>query len=600
MLDAAQRTVTIPKDGEQRIDWHISAANFGNVSLLATAKTSGESDGVELPMPVVAAGAHMVKGESLAISEDAAQKEMSFVLPGNAHAQARTLRIEASPSVAGAMFGALDYLTSYPYGCTEQTMSSFLPNVIVAQTVKEVKSASISTGNDLSKKVQRGLDRLYGFQHEDGGWGWWKDDKTDPFMTAYVMDGLSQAERAGYGVEPYRIQQGKKKLQQLLDTGKMEDGTPFDIESRAYLLYPQQVSGGADARHLGDMFNRRGEMQPYARALLALTLKLRNDNRAQLVASDIERSVKMTQADAYWESKRRPMLDFTEENSLEATAWSLKALAQINPNSELLAKSARWLVGHRRNGDYWETTKHSAFAIYALTDYLRASKELSADYTVEVYLNGEQVISRRVTAAEALSGQPVIIEKKGANVSPSSLVRVVKRGAGVAYVAVTQDFYTKEEPSDFSAGGLKLTRDYLRLSVSDEGGKLSWKTEPLTGEIRSGDMIVSRLRVMGSKSQYLLVEDPIPAGCEQVERVSGFSFTYGLNGWGDWYSQREFRDQRTALFVSYFDGDATFQYVMRVQTPGQFRAAPARAELMYQPSANANTANYRLNILDKK
>ncbi|MBS1790666.1 MAG: hypothetical protein JST85_23315 [Acidobacteria bacterium] len=600
LLDAGQRTVTIPKDGEQRIDWHISASNFGNVTLLATAKTTGESDGIELPMPVVAAGTRVVKGESLALSEDTAQKEMSFVLPGNAHPQARTLRIEASPSVAGAMFGVLDYLTSYPYGCTEQTMSSFLPNVIVAQTVKEVKTASISTGNDLRQKVQRGLQRLYGFQHEDGGWGWWKDDKTDPFMTSYVMDGLALAERAGYGVEPYRIQQGRKKIQQLLDTGKMEDGTPFDIESRAYLLYAQQVSGGTDARYLSDMFNRRGEMQPYARALLALTLKLRNDNRAQLVASDIERSVKMTQADAYWESKRRPMLDFTEENSLEATAWSLKALSQINPNSELLPKAARWLVAHRRNGYYWETTKASAFAIFALTDYLRASKELTADYTLEVYLNGEQIINRRVTAAEAASGQPVVVERKAASMAPTSLVRVVKRGAGVAYVAVTQDFYTREESSEFSAGGLKLTREYLRLSVSDQGGKLSWKTEPLTGELRSGDMIVSRIRVMGSKSQYLLVEDPIPAGCEQVERYSGFDLSYGINGWSDWYSQREFRDQRTALFVSYFDGDATFQYAMRVQVPGQFRVAPARAELMYQPGTHANTANYRLNILDKK
>ncbi|MGH9803082.1 MAG: hypothetical protein ACRD82_22180, partial [Blastocatellia bacterium] len=340
-------------------------------------------------------------------------------------------------------------------------------------------------------------------------------------------------------------------------------------------------------------------MQPYARALLALTLKLRNDNRAQLVASDIERTVRMSQADSYWESKRRPMLDFIEENNLEATAWSLKALAQINPGSELLAKAARWLVGHRRNGYYWDTTKHSAFAIFALTDYLRASKELAADYTVEIYLNGEQIMNRRVTSAEAVSGQAVVIEKKGASFSPSSSVRVVKRGAGVAYVAVTQDFYTKEEASDFSAGGLKLTREYLRMKVVEENGKPVWKTEPLTGEIRSGDMIVSRVRVMGAKSQYLLIEDPIPAGCEQVERFSGFDFGYSISGWSDWYSQREFRDQRTALFVSYFDGDATFQYAMRVQTPGQFRVAPARAELMYQPSSYANTANYRLNILDK-
>ena len=29
------------------------------------------------------------------------------------------------------MLGALDFLTSYPYGCTEQTLSSFVPNLLV-------------------------------------------------------------------------------------------------------------------------------------------------------------------------------------------------------------------------------------------------------------------------------------------------------------------------------------------------------------------------------------------------------------------------------------------------------------------------------------
>ena len=67
------------------------------------------------------------------------------------------LRIEAAPSTAATLFGALDYLTSYPYGCTEQTMSSFLPNVIVSQALKEIKAASIRDSNDLPIKVQRGL-----------------------------------------------------------------------------------------------------------------------------------------------------------------------------------------------------------------------------------------------------------------------------------------------------------------------------------------------------------------------------------------------------------------------------------------------------------
>ena len=47
----------------------------------------------------------------------------------------RSLSIRVSPSIAGSLFGALDYLTSFPYGCVEQTMSSFLPNIVVKDAV---------------------------------------------------------------------------------------------------------------------------------------------------------------------------------------------------------------------------------------------------------------------------------------------------------------------------------------------------------------------------------------------------------------------------------------------------------------------------------
>jgi len=81
--------------------------------------------------------------------------------------------------------------------------------------------------------------------------------------------------------------------------------------------------------------------------------------------------------------------------------------------------------------------------------------------------------------------------------------------------------------------------------------------------------------------------------------VSGLSFNYSLGSWCTWYSNREFRDNRTVLFMNYFNGDATLQYAMRVEVPGEFKVAPARVELMYQPTVQANTANDRLRILDK-
>jgi uncharacterized protein YfaS (alpha-2-macroglobulin family) len=602
LLDPASQTITIAKQGEQRIDWRVAADQVGDVKLLASAKTDAESDAVELPLQIVPAGLRHTTGGVTAISDDSADKSLSLDIPANVDPQSSALRIGVTPSIAGSIFGALDYLTSFPYGCTEQTMSSFLPNVVVTQALKDVNTASIRSGNDLGAKVQRGLDRLYDYQHPDGGWGWWKTDKTDPFMTAYVVDGLAMAARAGYKVDAGRIGSGRGKLKQMIASDKRDDGKPIDLESRAYMIYAMAVSGDSDSQPLNDLFAKRGQLQPYGKALLALTLQARHDEgRARQVAGEIESTAHANDFDAHWESTRKPMVDFSERDDIEATALSLKALVQITPASPLLPKAAKWLVGNRRFGYYWDSTRQTAFAILGLIDYIKVSKELSPDYSVEVYLNGDRVMTGHMTQTEAKAGTGQVIQRKGADVRGSNQIRIVKHGAGALYVSTTLEYFSKEEDTSAQASpDLTLTREYLRLKVTENGEKASWSIEPLTGEVRSGDLIVVRLRVKGASAQYMMIEDPIPAGCEQVENVSGINLDYSEGHWCDWYSNREFRDQKTVLFVDYFPGNDTFQYALRVQVPGQFRAGPARAELMYAPTVESNTAPTAMTILDKK
>src|SRR5206468_7200477 len=119
--------------------------------------------------------------------------DQSVVFPQGIEANTRKLTITLTPSIAGTLFGALDYLTSYLYGCTEQTMSSFLPDVLVADALKKLGVKSNIDSTTLNKQVNAGLDRLYTYQHPDGGWGWWQTEDSAPFMTAYVLAGLSQA-----------------------------------------------------------------------------------------------------------------------------------------------------------------------------------------------------------------------------------------------------------------------------------------------------------------------------------------------------------------------------------------------------------------------
>src|SRR5688572_1463123 len=79
-------------------------------------------------------------------------------------------------------------------------------------------------------------------------------------------------------------------------------------------------------------------------------------------------------------------------------------------------------------------------------------------------------------------------------------------------------------------------------------------------------MLVVKLNINGAKARQLMIEDPIPSGAEEVVLVGNLNLHYATGrDWSDWYSSREFRDNRTVFFLDYFDGDATFQYAMRVQ-----------------------------------
>jgi uncharacterized protein YfaS (alpha-2-macroglobulin family) len=587
LLSPAQQTLTIQKQGEHRVDWQISAVATGEVRLLAKALTNTESDAVELGLAVVPGGLHETKSTRWTTSDENSQQEFTLNLPPNTDSRTRRLRIEATPSISGTLFSALDYLTTYPYGCTEQTMSSFLPNIIVSQTLKEFKTASIRNNNDLQKKVERGRNRLYSLQHDDGGWGWWKDDASDPFMTAYVVDGLTLAKQAGFEIDDERVARGREKLQSRLD-----DENTRDNDTRALMVYALIESGGADSRHVEKLFAERNNLQPYGRALLALTLSHLQDQRGAEVATEIERAAKVDNMTALWESKRTPILDFNEYDQTEGTALSLKALSHIKPDSPLLPFAARWLVADRDNGAYWDSTKDTAFAIFGLIDYVKISQELSPAYDLEIYVNGETVLTEHVS--EASSTRVFSVDRKWGTVGESNQIRVVKRGKGMLYFSSSIDYYTNDE--NIAAQGsadLTVTREYQRLKVEPAGYNLKWTTTPLAGEIQSGDLIVVKLHVTGKAARHLMLEDPIPSGAEQIDAVGNLNPSDSDRSWTDWYGSREFRDRRTVFFLDHFDGDATFQYAMRVQIPGEFIVAPARVELMYQPATHANTSSQR-------
>ena len=588
LASPAESSVNVPRNGEATVTWTVRAPKIGQAKFLAKALTDEESDALELETPVRPWGLQMNAAASGALRGEKEEATQSVVLPPDINAEASSLRFDLTPSIAGTLTSALDFLATYPYGCVEQTMSSFVPNIVVIQATKELGLAPPSENVELEKKIAAGLERLYQFQHEDGGWGWWETDQTHPFMTAYVVAGLAEAKQAGYPVDDAKLQRGRRSLLQQI---KENPHALADI--RAYLVYALELSGAVDSSLVEGLYTSREKLSPHGIALMALLMAHRKDPRAQEFTKMLAQSVQTQGPYAWWKSEREEMLDFSSDNSFETTAYAVKALADVDPKNDLLPRAARWLIDHRSDGYYWESTEQTAAAIYGLVDYLKVSGELKANYTFAVFLNGQKLTERQVTEKDVNNPLPIIITAASPAIrAGENEVRVVKAGPGVLYWSAAATYFSREpKPAPVGATALNVVREYLKLVPQRSEDRIVYEEKPLDGPVQAGDVVVVRLTVSSTRDEgYLEIEDPIPAGFEFIEQEGLYELKERPSWWDFYYTRREFRDDRAALFSTTFRrGQGQFHFLLKAVTPGSFQATPARVLPMYEPARQAST-----------
>jgi hypothetical protein len=593
----SQQSVMVPSKGEGTVLWRLRASQVGTATLTASAITDAESDALELSFPVEPAGVAKTLAQSGVLAQNAAQATASIAFPANTDAAAHSLHIEVSPSIAGSLFSALDYLTSYPYGCTEQTMSSYLPNVIVAETLDRLKVSGRIDDADLRAKMQAGLERLKDYQHDDGGWGWWKEDESRVYMTAYVVSGI------GMGAQFMPLTGDQRGM---LDRGtaylnsQLAQHPRMRPELRAAVVYALAEAGGKNLGvALDAQWSSRKDLQPEALAMTGLAMLQVQDARAAQVASLLA-SEAVRQGDLVsWKGSYVPLLDADYNNDAEATAYAVRLLARVDPNNPLLGGAAQWLMLARNGGEWWDSTEQTAMVLFGLVDYLAASHELESDFTADVLINGHSAGQRHFTAADAVSGNSFAIDIDAAHLQAgSNSMQVVRRsGSGRVYWSALGQYYSTEK-KDFQAGtmSLNLTRDYSKLQPTQKNGKIVYTLQPLSGTAQVGDVLAVHEAINGTPMRYLMLEDPIPAGTEFVQSEDSYPLDQRPGGWYDWFTRREYHDDHAAFFADDFTGRQEIFYMIRVVNPGTFQIGPARVEPMYQPGVQATSDALQLQV----
>ena len=464
-------------------------------------------------------------------------------------------------------------------------MSSFLPDVIVAQAVDKLHLKSPIDRAMLNDMVDAGTGRLYSFQHDDGGWGWWPDDPSRVFMTAYVVSGLGQARDAGYKIEDYRLSKGRDWL-----TSTLSEHPDMIPDLRAYVLYALATTGGAPKEELDKIWESRDKLSDEGLALVGLALDAAGDGRAKDVTQLLEKKAKTTDSDAHWTGSYDGMLEYWADTSVETTAFALKLLVRQDRSSGLLPKAAEWLAKHR-DGDYWYTTKQTAMVIQGLTDYLTLSGELANSSDVEVVVNGASVGKHHFGPEDGFVA-PWRIKVPAAQVGNGGQVTVRKSGNGISYWSTESSWYSADKRL-FQSGqlALNITRDYyvLQKYQPKPTDSITYNLVPLKGPVHVGDIVAVRLALSGTSWEYLLAEDPIPSGTEFLPNTGLYTLNQKPSWWADWYTRKEFHDDRAAFFNTDFSGRREYVYLLKVVNPGKFIISPAQTGPMYQPNVQATT-----------
>jgi alpha-2-macroglobulin len=580
-----RQTVRIAKDGSTTLRWKLRPSVGGTAILTARAIGLGDAaDAVERRIDILPHGRLVVESDAGEIDGISAAE---FQVRPSADPNFGGLKIVLSPSVASAMVQSLDDLIGFPYGCVEQTMSRFLPTVLVSQAVREAGLPTPAQAAEVPLMVADGFARLRAMQHWNGGWGWWDGElEVDPTMSALVLDGLYRAERAGFAPSRHMVDRG---LEWAVERVNSTDAMP--PRPVAYLAYVLALHGKRDAsakalQRLGD-----GPLGTSTLAFEALARHRLGAGHEALRDRALDRLV----AKAIGSGKAAHWPKQTDEAwGNEPTAIALHALLETRPDHPLVPKAMAHLM-RSRQGSMWGSTRATSYVLLALTDYLRRHPPAEAGEAVELWVNGalESTLRLGRAADPSLTVEiPMGRLRNGTN-------RVEFRGPGsgsVYYSAELRQSVVSDQLARLVNGsGLNVGREYRLMAPRRmEDGTIRFRPSPQPVQsVRSGQVVQCEIVVeTKERREFLMIEDPVPSNLQVMASSDSI-----VHDWNSIWSRMIVRDDRVAFFVRELPaGRHVFRYTMRAENPGVASALPGVVYNMYEPEVRGSGSATRIEV----
>jgi hypothetical protein len=621
-LDANSQSgqkVQVSANGQLAVAWWATVDDAQSARLVFSA-SSGDLQDVTTPsvgdIPVLHYTMPQTYGTSGVLTDAGSQLEL-FNLPHSYKATGGELDLELSPSLAATVFSSMQALEAVGDDFTEPVVSRMQPDVAMLQALNALSIDNPDLKNKLETNISLAVDHLAAVQNSDGGWGWSGAAASDDYLTADVLLGVYQATQAGFKFDSGSLTNATNYLQSTLSVPTT--GTEgWQLDRMAFKVYVLSTMGTYSSIP-DDLYNLRANLSPWARALLALaenTSSSNSDNVKTLV-SDLESTGTASAAGISW-----PVTQSSWQNLDSAyfnTAVVTYALAQLDPAAPQVTNAVRYLVVNRQQTGMWTSTFDTAWVLMALTQDLRGTGELQADFTYSATLNDAPFAKGQAGgSADAMSSVTASVPANEM-IQDSSNALLIQRGEGTGKLYY-QAYLSVDKPAKDAqplSAGVTVTRDYF-LAGQDCQAEACKLISSVQLANPSQEVQVRVTVTVPKEMYYLVVDDNIPAGAEIVNETLNTSQQnqeptetptpqynpanpFG-DGWGWWY----FSDpQYYTSHIRWIANDlpaGTYVLTYKIQpfAAGEFQVLPAHAWMYYFPDVEGTSAGTTFDITESK
>uniref|UniRef100_A0A3P9LXJ7 Alpha-macroglobulin receptor-binding domain-containing protein n=1 Tax=Oryzias latipes TaxID=8090 RepID=A0A3P9LXJ7_ORYLA len=378
----------------------------------------------------------------------------------------------ASVSVVGDLMGRamknLDKLLAMPYGCGEQNMLLFAPNIFILDYLKSTGQLKESTRKMAVGYLESGYQRELNYKRDDGSYSAFgmSDPSGNTWLTTFVMKSFNAAKQYIFVDQKY-IQNARTWLSGLQkpdgciqSVGKlfhngMKGGVSDDVSLTAYVAAAMlELDGNATNAVVQNCLKclRTAASSKitnlYTVALLSYTFTLAGDQdmRNKLVTLLDQKSINEG-GTRHW---KRDGASETDLDSVEVEMTSYVLLALLSGPSlpgfglDYAAGIVRWLAQQQNPFGGFSSTQDTVVALQALAKYATATFSPEGSTTVTVTSMGG--LNKRFTVNK--DNRLLYQEEKLTQIPGEYTIKAEGQSCVLAQISL---FYNIPPPSDFSA-----------------------------------------------------------------------------------------------------------------------------------------------------